>query len=136
MSSWNEFTCPVHHVTADAWSMDVLAREVATLYAAAVSGREPRLPALPVQYGGAVGTLAAGIPEGPAVGKGLVAALYAKLDGELISEFEALSYYVIVATAGHDTTSSSTAGAIWALAENPDEFAKVKADPSVEKFTR
>jgi len=40
----------VHHVTADAWSMDVLAREVATLYAAAVSGRELRLPALPVQY--------------------------------------------------------------------------------------
>ena len=26
---------------------------------------------------------------------------------------------MIVATAGHDTTSSSTAGAIWALAENP-----------------
>jgi cytochrome P450 len=54
-----------------------------------------------------------------------------RIDGAPISEFEALSYYVIVATAGHDTTSSSTAGAMWALAENPAEFAKVKADPSL-----
>jgi len=54
-----------------------------------------------------------------------------KIDGQPISEFEALSYYVIVATAGHDTTSSSTAGAMWALAENPDTLAKLKADPSL-----
>jgi len=54
-----------------------------------------------------------------------------KIDGNLISEFEALSYYVIVATAGHDTTSSSTAGAVWALCENPSEFAKVKANPAL-----
>lgn len=54
-----------------------------------------------------------------------------KIDGELISDLEALSYYVIVATAGHDTTSSSTAGAIWALAENPDQFEAVKNDPSL-----
>ena len=52
------------------------------------------------------------------------------LDGAPISEFEALSYYVIVATAGHDTTSSSTAGAMWALCENPGEFAQVKSDPA------
>lgn len=55
----------------------------------------------------------------------------AKLDGEPINDFEAMSYYVIVATAGHDTTSSSTAGAIWGLCANPGEFAKVKADPSL-----
>ncbi len=54
-----------------------------------------------------------------------------KINGETISEFEALSYYVIVATAGHDTTSSSTAGAMWALASDPAEFAKVKADPTL-----
>ncbi|HYG25578.1 MAG TPA: cytochrome P450, partial [Caulobacteraceae bacterium] len=41
------------------------------------------------------------------------------------------SYYVIVATAGHDTTSSSTAGAVWGMCEHPGEFAKVKADPSL-----
>lgn len=55
----------------------------------------------------------------------------AQVDGQPISDLEAMSYYIIVATAGHDTTSSSTAGAMWALAENPAEFAKVKADPSL-----
>ncbi|HEY8950192.1 MAG TPA: cytochrome P450 [Rhizomicrobium sp.] len=54
-----------------------------------------------------------------------------QINGAPISEFEALSYYVIVATAGHDTTSSSTAGAMWALAENPDTLAKLKSDPSL-----
>jgi hypothetical protein len=53
------------------------------------------------------------------------------IDGQPISDLEAMSYYIIVATAGHDTTSSSTAGAMWALAENPAELAKVKADPSL-----
>ena len=42
-----------------------------------------------------------------------------------------MSYYVIVATAGHDTTSSSTAGAVWGMCEFPEAFAKVKADPSL-----
>ncbi|WP_332765452.1 cytochrome P450 [Phenylobacterium sp.] len=54
-----------------------------------------------------------------------------QIDGQPISHFEAMSYYIIVATAGHDTTSSSTAGAIWGLAENPGEFAKLKTDPSL-----
>ena len=39
-----------------------------------------------------------------------------------IGHLEAMSYYTIIATAGHDTTSSSTAGGILALIENPDEF--------------
>ena len=54
----------------------------------------------------------------------------AKLDDKPISELEAMSYYMIVATAGHDTTSSSTAGALWGLAENPDQLAWVKQDPA------
>ena len=41
-----------------------------------------------------------------------------------------MSDYVIVATAGHDTTSSTTAGAMWAFSENPDQFANVKEDLS------
>lgn len=53
-----------------------------------------------------------------------------QIDGQPISEFEALSYYVIVATAGHDTTSSTTAGALWALAERPHQLAWVKEDLS------
>ena len=55
----------------------------------------------------------------------------ARIGGDYMSEHDATSYYMIVATAGHDTTSSSTAGAIWALAENADEFAKVKANPAL-----
>jgi cytochrome P450 len=54
-----------------------------------------------------------------------------QIDGAPISDFEAMSYYVIVATAGHDTTSSSTAGAIWGLCESPGEFAKLKANPAL-----
>jgi cytochrome P450 len=55
----------------------------------------------------------------------------ATIDGQPISAFDAISYYVIIATAGHDTTSSSTAGGMWALAEHPGQLAKVKADLSL-----
>lgn len=53
------------------------------------------------------------------------------IDGEPIGNFEAMSYYSLVATAGHDTVSASTAGAISALCQNPGEWAKVKADPAL-----
>ncbi|MCC5885234.1 MAG: cytochrome P450 [Gammaproteobacteria bacterium] len=53
----------------------------------------------------------------------------ARIDGEPIGDLEAAGYYMIVATAGHDTTSSSTAGGLLALMENPGEFAKLKANP-------
>lgn len=55
----------------------------------------------------------------------------ATIDGKLISDFEALSYYVIVATAGHDTTSSTTAGGLLALLQNPGELAKLRANPEL-----
>ncbi|HEX2162700.1 MAG TPA: condensation domain-containing protein, partial [Thermoanaerobaculia bacterium] len=40
----------MHHVASDAWSVGVLARELAALYAAAAEGRPSPLPELPVQY--------------------------------------------------------------------------------------
>jgi len=55
----------------------------------------------------------------------------ARIDGERISAFDAVSYYVIISTAGHDTTSSTTAGAMWALGERPDELAKVRDNPAL-----
>lgn len=55
----------------------------------------------------------------------------AQIDGRPIAKHEANSYYVLVATAGHDTTSASTAGAIWALAESVEQWQAVKADPSL-----
>jgi cytochrome P450 len=54
-----------------------------------------------------------------------------RIDGEEIGDFEAMSYYTIIAAAGHDTTSSSVAGAMGALCEFPAEFAKVKANPGL-----
>ncbi|TAN19404.1 MAG: cytochrome P450, partial [Rhizobiaceae bacterium] len=51
-----------------------------------------------------------------------------KIGGEPLSERGAMGYYIIVATAGHDTTSNSTAGGMWALAGNGGEFAKLKAN--------
>lgn len=39
----------------------------------------------------------------------------AKINGAPIGDLEAIGYYIIIATAGHDTTSSSTAGGLHAL---------------------
>jgi cytochrome P450 len=52
----------------------------------------------------------------------------AKIDGEYLSDMDLASYYVIIATAGHDTTSSTIAGGMLALLEHPEELARLKAD--------
>ena len=54
-----------------------------------------------------------------------------QINGQPLGHLEAMSYYIIAATAGHDTTSNTTAGGLWALAENPDQFQKLKADPAL-----
>ncbi|HEY7216577.1 MAG TPA: amino acid adenylation domain-containing protein, partial [Thermoanaerobaculia bacterium] len=40
----------LHHIVSDAWSMDVLVRELAALYAAFAAGRPSPLSELPLQY--------------------------------------------------------------------------------------
>ena len=40
----------MHHIASDGWSMGILVREVAALYAAFAAGRPSPLPELPVQY--------------------------------------------------------------------------------------
>ncbi|MEE4350393.1 MAG: cytochrome P450 [Pacificimonas sp.] len=55
----------------------------------------------------------------------------AQIDGEPIELRHQLSYFVIVATAGHDTTSSSTSGGLLQLIRNPDQLAKIQADPDL-----
>lgn len=52
----------------------------------------------------------------------------AVIDGEPMSDRDTAGYYIIVASAGHDTTSASSAGAVLALARDPDLFARAKAD--------
>jgi len=54
-----------------------------------------------------------------------------QIDGQPINELQAMSYYVIVATAGHDTTSSTASGGLLQLIRNPGELAKLKADMSL-----
>jgi len=55
----------------------------------------------------------------------------AKINGEPLSDMDTLSYYVIVASAGHDTTSAAIAGGLLALLQNPDELARLQGDMSL-----
>jgi cytochrome P450 len=55
----------------------------------------------------------------------------ANVEGQPYSMIEMISYYVIIATAGHDTTSSAMAGGVQALVENPDQLQRLRDDPSL-----
>ncbi len=52
-----------------------------------------------------------------------------RINGEPLSQMDTLGYFLIVASAGHDTTSSSTAGALHALLERPDQMKKLRDNP-------
>ncbi|MEE2058503.1 cytochrome P450 [Rhodococcus artemisiae] len=45
----------------------------------------------------------------------------ARIDGEPLSDIDTMSYYTIIATAGHDTTSSCISGGLRALIDHPDQ---------------
>jgi cytochrome P450 len=49
-------------------------------------------------------------------------------DGEYFAKEVAYGWFVAIATAGHDTTSSTLAGILEALARHPEVFARVRAD--------
>ena len=53
------------------------------------------------------------------------------IEGEPIGHKEQLGYYIIAATAGHDTTSNSMSGGLLALIQHPEELARLKADPTL-----
>jgi len=50
----------------------------------------------------------------------------ARIDGEPLSDIDTVSYYLIVATAGHDTTSATISGGLHALTENPDQLDRLR----------
>ena len=54
----------------------------------------------------------------------------AKINGEPMGPMETLGYYLIVFSAGHDTTKNSLAGGFEQLVRNPGEFAKIQQDAS------
>jgi cytochrome P450 len=55
----------------------------------------------------------------------------ARIDGEPLSDVDTVSYYVIIATAGHDTTSATISGGLQALVENPDQLQRLRDDPDL-----
>jgi cytochrome P450 len=54
-----------------------------------------------------------------------------RIDGEPLSDVDTASYYVIVATAGHDTTKDAISGGLHALIDNPGELRRLRDDPEL-----
>jgi cytochrome P450 len=57
----------------------------------------------------------------------------AKLDGEDLDPMDRLSYYTIIASAGHDTTAASIGGAALALIRDPGEWKRLRENPDLCK---
>lgn len=55
----------------------------------------------------------------------------ARLHGEPLADIDTLSYGMLLAAAGHDTTSSSVGVGMMQLALNPAQFARLRADPAL-----
>ena len=54
-----------------------------------------------------------------------------RIDGEPLSDVDTASYYVIVASAGHDTTKDAISGGMRALIDNPAELERLRNDPGL-----
>ena len=55
----------------------------------------------------------------------------AEVQGESMPDYERFSYYAMIATGGHDTIAFCLSGGMHALIENPDQLARLRADPSL-----
>ncbi len=53
------------------------------------------------------------------------------IDGGPMSDMDTASYYVIIASAGHDTTRDAISGGLHALIQNPDQLARLAGDPGL-----
>jgi cytochrome P450 len=52
----------------------------------------------------------------------------ATINGEPLSDIETVSYYAIIAAAGHDTSSASISGGMHALVDHPDQLVRLRND--------
>ena len=57
--------------------------------------------------------------------------VHAKIDGKPMPPLELLSYFFVLVIAGNETTRNAASGGVLALIENPDELAKLRADPGL-----
>lgn len=55
----------------------------------------------------------------------------ATIDDKPIPELEQISYFILIATAGHETTSATVAGSVLAFIQNPDILQQLKNDPGL-----
>jgi len=60
----------------------------------------------------------------------------AEIEGDKLSEAEFDMFFLLLTVAGNETTRNVTAHGMKALIEHPDEFDKLKADPSDENIER
>ncbi|MEO8297539.1 MAG: cytochrome P450 [Burkholderiales bacterium] len=56
---------------------------------------------------------------------------HAQVNGQPLGRLESSSYYIALASAGHDTTSATAAGGVLALMQHPAQWRKLKDDPSL-----
>jgi cytochrome P450 len=61
----------------------------------------------------------------------LSAVAHAKIDGEYVGDRETIGFYISLITAGHDTTSSTSAGGMLGMMRYPEQFTKVKEQPAL-----
>jgi cytochrome P450 len=55
----------------------------------------------------------------------------ALVDGEPMEQLDQISYFIITATAGHDTTSATISGGMKALLEHPEQLQKLRENPDL-----
>ena len=60
----------------------------------------------------------------------------ARINGEPLTDMDTASYYVIIASAGHDTTKDAITGGLHALIENPGELKRLKCQPGSDGHRR
>jgi cytochrome P450 len=53
----------------------------------------------------------------------------ARIDGEYLSDMDTLSYYQVIATAGHDTTTAVISGGLQALIDYPEQLERLRKHP-------
>lgn len=55
----------------------------------------------------------------------------ARIDGQTLPDMDTFGYYLIIATAGHDTTSNVIGGALLALLDHPEQLELLRAEPEL-----